>query len=202
MSNLPMTLKFLERWEQRRAHTPLPAGEALPSATEPGAGDAAGSPVAPSLNRSVPPSPPQGRGGFSLIELLIVVAIIGILASLVIAQISNAAADTRRIVSRQQQVVLQSALNSWVIQQVTPGAGGAAALSINAVRDKYEGMHDMADKLAVIRAELDPDTAGHFRLTEDKKGIETNEMKRIGARIVLEAWTSGEGGYPQVSLVE
>ena len=138
--------------------------------------------------------------GFSLIELLIVVAIIGILASLIIAQISNATADSRRIVSRQHQVVLQSAINSWVIQQVTPRAG-AAASNIADVRTAYNAM-TTAQKLAVIKDELDPDTADHFVVIADPEGIQSDAMKRIGAHITLPAWAATATGYPQVNLNE
>jgi len=51
---------------------------------------------------------------FSLVELLVVIAIIAIMASIVISAFSNAAADSRLVLVRQQQAVVQEAVNSWL----------------------------------------------------------------------------------------
>ena len=51
--------------------------------------------------------------GFSLVEVLVVIAIISILATLVINSFSNAAHDSREIMARQQQAVVQNAVSNW-----------------------------------------------------------------------------------------
>ncbi len=67
---------------------------------------------------------------FSLIELLIVIAIIGVMASMVVAAFSNATQDARRVVVLQQQAVLQEALNTWITREssgVNPDTGSPKA---------------------------------------------------------------------------
>ena len=56
--------------------------------------------------------------GFSLVELLLVLGIISIMASIVINSFSNAAQDSRNVIARQQQATLQSAVNNWVASQI------------------------------------------------------------------------------------
>ena len=52
--------------------------------------------------------------GFSLVELLLVLGIISIMASIVINSFSNAAQDSRNVLAKQQQAPWQSAVNNWV----------------------------------------------------------------------------------------
>ena len=56
--------------------------------------------------------------GFSLVELLLVLGIISIMASIVINSFSNAAQDSRNVLAKQQQATLQSAINNWVASQI------------------------------------------------------------------------------------
>jgi prepilin-type N-terminal cleavage/methylation domain-containing protein len=51
---------------------------------------------------------------FTLVEMLLVIAVISILASMVISSFSDAAQTSREVVVRQQLAVCQSALNNWV----------------------------------------------------------------------------------------
>lgn len=72
---------------------------------------------------------------FSLVEILIVVAVIGILSGLAVSYVGGASENSRLIVARQQQVQLQTALDSWISAQAsgTAGLGGAkASYSTNA----------------------------------------------------------------------
>src|SRR5688572_23773759 len=68
---------------------------------------------------------------FTLVEMLLVVAIISVLAAMVISNFSNASQDTRAVVARQQLAVVQEAVNHWVNREIgkvptpttpTPGA--------------------------------------------------------------------------------
>jgi len=129
---------------------------------------------------------------FSLVELLIVLAVIGILASIVISNMSNAALDSRRIMARQQQVVLQSAINNWVAQSCTTS-------SLSAVRTAYNNGSNALARLALAQAYLDPDTYSHFTSnTSDGTKLQSDAMKRAGKWIELPNWAADS--YPQVDL--
>ena len=52
------------------------------------------------------------RNAFTLIEMLIVVAIISILAAMAISSFSNAAQDSREVLVRQQLATVQEAVNN------------------------------------------------------------------------------------------
>lgn len=72
------------------------------------------------MNKSI-----NRKGGFTLVELLAVIAIIAVLAGVVIASIGNATTAAQDAsVSRQEQV-LNSALQNHI------AAGGAAATDVN-----------------------------------------------------------------------
>lgn len=66
------------------------------------------------------------ESAFSLVELLIVIAIIGIMSSLVMSYITNAAKDSRMVIALQQQVVMQEALNAWIASSNSLGDAQAA----------------------------------------------------------------------------
>jgi prepilin-type N-terminal cleavage/methylation domain-containing protein len=135
----------------------------------------------------------EQRRGFSLVELLIVLAVIGILASIVIANMANAAHDSRRIIARQQQVVLQGAVNTWVAQSCTTS-------SLSAVRTVYNTPQNSLARLALIQNYLDPDTYSHFTTnTSDTAKVQSDAMKRAGKWIQFPVWASDS--YPQVDLL-
>jgi len=129
--------------------------------------------------------------GFSLIEVLLVLAIISIMAALVINAFSNAAQDSRNVISRQQQAALQSAINNWASAQigrkitVDDGTGTGTLvdldgdsvpdvfeMTVSRVRDKYNfstwwtavpsGAHDAVQRLGLVVDYLDEDTYQHF----------------------------------------
>ena len=133
------------------------------------------------------------RGAFTLIEMLIVLGLIGILAAILISQISNAAYESRRILSRQQQVVIQSAVNSWLIQRTT-------SQSLAAVRTTYNNATTAKAKLTLVSVYLDSDSYDHFvNHTTDTAKVQSDAMKRIGKWVELPTWASGS--YPRVNLL-
>lgn len=69
------------------------------------------------------------RAGFSLVEILIVIAVIAIVSGIAVSYIGGASENSRLLVARQQQVQLQTALDAWITAQSsgTAGLGGAKA---------------------------------------------------------------------------
>ncbi len=87
--------------------------------------------------RATPEKPKLLRdlSAFSLVEILLVIAVIAILSGLAVSYVGGAADNSRILVARQQQVQLQTALDAWITAQSsgTAGLGGAkVAYSTNA----------------------------------------------------------------------
>lgn len=146
----------------------------------------------------------RGIDGFSLVELLIVIAVIGILASLVISQIANAAQESRRIVSRQQQVVVQNAVNAWILAH-TSTLGNSTVTARKAYNETAPGTPRTAqEKLALIADYLDADTLAQFITHSDPSApdqLRTDAMAKTGRHLELPEWAAGASAYPQVDLL-
>lgn len=126
------------------------------------------------------------RNGFSLVELLIVIAVIGILSALIISAISNATDDSRLAVARQQQVVLQEALNSWI----------AAQSSVAQAQSVYA---NSGDRLALIGSYLRNESPGSGALYSNKAGAVSSEiLGKVGKRLQFSEWTTN--AYPSIIL--
>jgi len=131
--------------------------------------------------------------GFTLIEMLIVLAIIGVLAAIIISQIANATFESRRIVARQHQVALQTAVSTWIIQNTT-------TQPIDSVRTSYNTAATSKARLQLVGDYLDSDVLAHFvSQTTDAAKVQSDAMKRSGKWIELPEWAAGS--YPRVNLL-
>lgn len=134
------------------------------------------------------------RSGFSLIELLIVIAIIGVMASMVVAAFTNASQDARGVVALQQTAVLQEALNTW-ITRVSSGGGSLAG-----AQTTYNGKATSADKLTLFQSYLNDPTVDHLKQHASiANALQTDEMKKTGKYVVFSSWAAGS--YPKVQLL-
>jgi len=143
----------------------------------------------------VPSSKVQTRGneslpqeGFTLIELLLVIAVIGVMSSLVLTSIGNAARDSNEVVARQQQVVLQEALNAWVART----ASGTGSLTV--ASNLYTST---ADRLTLISNYIggDPsDDSRQFRWTNSR--VESDALDKAGKYLQFSSWAP----YPYITL--
>jgi prepilin-type N-terminal cleavage/methylation domain-containing protein len=146
--------------------------------------------------------------GFSLIEGVITIAIIGIMASLVVGAISNVSKDAQRIVGRQQQATVQNAINAWVMSQTRVGTT-SQLMSVSDIRALYNGQSTAKGKFDTFLAPnagtglggfIDKATADHFtEYTTNTARLKTAALHQAKQHLQLPAWTAG--GFPRVDLV-
>ncbi len=137
----------------------------------------------------------RGQRGeaFSLIELLIVISIISIIASLVIAAFSNAAQDTRDVLARQQQVVVQAAVNGWVAME----SSGTKSLSV--ARSTYNATTNGLNRLALVSSYLDEATYDYFTAnTTNANQLQSEVMVKTSTYLTMPDWEANS--YPKVEL--
>ncbi len=125
-------------------------------------------------------------------ELLVVVAIISILASLVVTAVSNASVDSSRVIARQQQTAVQQALNNWISFHSTAPGG-----SIAASRTAYSNASSHLAKLALVGGYLDPGTYDHLSSHSVENRVESQALQRAGAYLTFSTWATGQ--YPMVN---
>jgi len=153
----------------------------------------------------------KGRNGFSFVEAIFTIAIIGIMSSLVVAAISNASRDAHRVMARQQQAAVNSALTAWVMAQTRVGST-AQVRSLEDVRTSYNTLGTASARFNLLvpnpsspdpnlRAGfLDQITADHFLdHTTGTDRLKTAAMDNARQYLTLPAWQAGD--FPRVELV-
>ncbi|WP_294383309.1 type II secretion system protein [Prosthecobacter sp.] len=151
------------------------------------------------------------RRGFSFVEAIFTIAIIGIMSSLVVAAISNASRDAHRVMARQQQASVQSALTAWVLAQTRMG-NTAQFRSLENVRTTYNSLGTTSARFNLLvpnsaspdpnlRAGfLDQTTADHFLdYTTGSDKLKTAALDNAKQYLSLPDWQSGD--FPRVDLV-
>ena len=130
---------------------------------------------------------------FTMVEMLIVISVIAIMAALVISAFSNAAQDTRRVVARQQQAAVQSAVNAWVAAQ-SSGTG-----SLSGARTTYNAQPTSLARLNLVANYLDEKSVAHFRENTTNTGEVLSEaLKKTSQHLELPTWSATS--YPKVDL--
>ncbi len=149
--------------------------------------------------------------GFSFVEAIFTIAIIGIMSSIVVAAISNASRDAHRVMARQQQASVQSALTAWVMAQSRVG-NTAQFRSLESVRTTYNALPTTQTRFNLLvpnasspdpslRAGfLDQTTADHFvEYTTNPSRLLTAALDNAQQYLSLPDWQSGD--FPRVDLV-
>lgn len=115
--------------------------------------------------------------GFSLLEMLVVIAIVGIMAALLLPHVSPLRGTAGTQVARQQQAELQTALGAWIAHECSK-PGGLAATKV-AYGD---------GGLQLLEDYLQPATLSN--LTEDGSSVTSEALKAAGAHLEFSAWGS------------
>ena len=126
---------------------------------------------------------------FTLLEILIVVAIIAIMATLVISFTTGTTQQANEVVARQQQAELQTALGNWV-SAVSADPGGLAA-----TRSAY---NSATGKLLLLSNYLQPAT--YARLSNSGNSVTSAALSSAKARLDFSSpWNVG--GFPVINWV-
>ena len=149
---------------------------------------------------------PRGLG-FTLTEALLTMAIIGIISSIVVSAMSNAAKDASRMVSRQQQAQVQNAVNAWISGQTRDTTTGQVR-SLESIRSDYNSRGTSLARFNLISGMdktppdgyLDETTGRHFTdNTSNSDRVRSEAMINARQYLTLGTWVSGS--YPKVELV-
>ncbi len=145
---------------------------------------------------------PHRPHAFTLPEAILTIAIIGILSTLIISSISNINADAARVVARQQQAAVQSAVNTWVNSQTRTNSADPAApriRSTEAIRADYNSRGHSRARLNLISNYLDDATFAHFEeYTTSTSQIKSEALAKARQHLTLDTW--GASSYPRVNL--
>lgn len=123
---------------------------------------------------------------FSLLEILVVIAVIGILSALLIPRINDTRQAASMSIARQQQAELQTALGNWIAAQ-SSGPGGLAA-----ARAAYSG-----EKLLLLRNYLQDST--YASLTGNGDVVTSAALDSANAYLQFSPWNAG--GQPMLQWV-
>jgi len=116
------------------------------------------------------------HGGFSLVEILVVIAVIAILSTLLLPRIAGINEASHTAVARQQQAELQAALGSWIVAR-SSGPGGLAA-----ARAAYTGT-----KLELLQNYLQSSTYASLDGAGDT--VESTALDKANAYLQFSPWT-------------
>ncbi|MFV1995687.1 MAG: type II secretion system protein [Verrucomicrobiales bacterium] len=137
----------------------------------------------------------HAKGGFTLVELLLVISVIAIMGALAISHFSNASQDTRRVVARQQQATMQSAVNAWVSANISGNN------SVETARLAYNTPADSKARLLLIKSYLDDVSYDHFvDNTSNDDQLQSASMVNLSYYLQLPDWAFGS--YPKVDLIK
>jgi prepilin-type N-terminal cleavage/methylation domain-containing protein len=143
-------------------------------------------------SRMRPSRSSHSHRAFTMVEMLIVIAVIGIMSALVISAFSNAAQDTRRVIARQQQAAVQSAVNAWV-NSVSQKQGLAQA------RNLYNLASSSKGRLQLVQGYLDESTMSHFLSNTTTNGeVKSTALSKTSQYLLLDTWATNS--YPKVEL--
>lgn len=153
----------------------------------------------------------SSSGGFTFVEAVFTIAIIGIMSALAVSAISNGARDANRVVARQQQASVQQALHAWVMAQTRNSTTGQVQ-SLQSIRTTYNALSTTSARFNLLLPNptsvdvnaragfLDQITADHFlEHTTGTDRLKSAALAGAKQHLSLPAWQDGD--LPRVELV-
>ncbi|MCB1228450.1 MAG: hypothetical protein KDK99_21765 [Verrucomicrobiales bacterium] len=127
------------------------------------------------------------------------------MSSIVVVAVSNASRDANRILARQQQAALQSALNGWIMSQMRDPSTGQV-ISVEQIRATYNGTSTSKARLQLFVTDQpgstsyldDISTEEFLSHTDNSDRIESLALEQAKQFLTLPTWNSGE--FPKVLL--
>jgi prepilin-type N-terminal cleavage/methylation domain-containing protein len=148
----------------------------------------------------------QLRRGFTFIEALMTIAILGIMAAILVSAFSSAATDASRMIARQQQAAIQSALNAWVngennrVNVINAATGTGKMRTIEEIRADYNSRITSLARLNLVASYMEDSTLSHFTSHTINTGrIKSEALNATKQYISMPDWASNS--YPQVLLI-
>ena len=140
--------------------------------------------------------------GFSLVELLLTIAIMSILTGLLVTAVSNASRDASRVIAKQQASEVQSAVNAWVGSGANARDATTGQLkSIESVRGAYNAASTTSARFNLIKSFLDDSIADHFlTYTTNTDKLQSEALVNSKQYLKLEDWAAGGASYHKVAL--
>lgn len=146
--------------------------------------------------------------GFTFVEALMTIAILGVMAAVLISAFSSTSTDASRMIARQQQAAVQAAVNSWVngesnrVNTINATTGTAKLRTVEEIRTDYNSRITSLARLNLVAGYLDSTTVSH--LTDPTRTVNSGKIKSEALSatkkyISLPDWTTAIG-YPQVLL--
>lgn len=155
------------------------------------------------------PSSRARRAGFSFIEAILTIGVIGVMGAMVVTAITNASRDANRIVARQQQAAVEEALNAWAMTQLRAetGTNAGQVKSLKGIRDYYNAQPTAKARLSLLVPSpsgvggfLDKSTADHLlEYTDNTARIESSALEANKQHLEMPNWVAG--GHPVVELI-
>jgi type II secretory pathway pseudopilin PulG len=144
--------------------------------------------------------------GFSFVEALMTIAIIGVMSAIVVSAFSSAGTDSARILSRQQQAAVQSAVNAWVngsgnrTDTINATTGTGKLRTIAEIQTTYNAATTALARLQLVAGYLDSNTSSYLiSSTTNSAEIVSDALNTTKQYIGMPNWTTTTV-YPQVTL--